>query len=106
MSTSVKSSRTWRQGAIDGIDDSNEKNAARQELDKIMNEPARSTARDGGDRHYSDLLESKFEVNVYRIERQADKRDIYGKAFDFTADTIKELLEQGENETVDKIEWQ
>lgn len=97
--------------AIDDIDDENEKMKRKEELEKILDTKAKSMTRDGRDRHYSDLLDGRFEVEVFRIERMADaKTDIYAKAFDFSATSIKELLAQGEIDTIkqiktDRIKW-
>jgi NTE family protein len=84
-----------------------EKKAAmlRQEYEKILDSVAKSSSRDGQERQYRGLLNGRFEVQVYRIEREADERyDIYGKAFDFSAVTINELLEQGEQDALRHME--
>jgi hypothetical protein len=94
--------------SIDAAQDKKGKNevaALKQEFEEILNSPAKSTSRDGGDRQYKDLLKGRFDVQVYRIEREADEKyDIYGKAFDFSAVTIAKLLQQGEREAVRHIE--
>ncbi len=41
------------------------------------------------------LVEDKFMVKVYRIDRQDDKDTIYGKASDFTPTTLENLYKEG-----------
>ncbi len=56
--------------------------------------------RDGKERIYDDLLRGHFEVEVIRIERSEDHNtDIYGKAFDFSRNTIEKLKKEGEEDT-------
>ena len=94
--------------SIDSVQDKRGKNEAaalKQEFEEILNSPAKSSSRDGGDRQYGDLLKGRFDVQVYRIEREADEKyDIYGKAFDFSAVTIAKLLQQGEQKAMRHIE--
>jgi hypothetical protein len=78
-----------------------------------LNKKARSKKRAGGDRHYDpDLLEGRFEVDVYRIERQEgeEETDISAKAFDFSRASIDALRAQGKSDAdrqiaAGKIEW-
>lgn len=85
--------------------------ALKQEFEEILSSDAKSSSRDGGDRQYRNLLEGRFDVQIYRIEREADERyDIYGKAFDFSTISINKLLQQGEQDALrhikdGKIEW-
>jgi predicted acylesterase/phospholipase RssA len=89
---------------IDDIDDDSERMQRKQELDKILDTKAKSMSRDGRDRYYTDLLDGRFEVEVFRIDKSADeKEDIFGKAFDFSATTIKKLLAQGETDAIEHI---
>ena len=41
----------------------------------------------------SGLLDDKFRVKVYRIDRQDDRDTIFGKASDFTPTILKEFEE-------------
>jgi NTE family protein len=97
-----------------GSQDSKKKaQALEQELKTLLNKKARSKKRDGGDRHYDpDLLEGRFEVDVYRIERQEgeEETDISAKAFDFSRASIDALRAQGKSDAdrqiaAGKIEW-
>ena len=49
-----------------------------------------------------DLIEDKFRVKVYRIDRQDDEHTISGKASDFTPTTLAKLYEEGE---MDADKW-
>jgi NTE family protein len=48
------------------------------------------------------LVEDKFMVKVYRIDRQDDKDTIFGKASDFTPTTLENLYKEG---VKDANEW-
>lgn len=97
--------------SIDGMQENGgqegEKKAAmlKQEFNEILDLVAKSSSRDGRERQYRGLLEGRFDVQVYRIEKEADERyDIYGKAFDFSTLTIDKLLKQGEQDALRHIE--
>jgi NTE family protein len=64
--------------------------------------PAKSAKRDGNTRTYADLLDGRFAINrVVKIELSADARnDIYGKAFEFSSETIENLLRRGYEDAV------
>lgn len=90
--------------SISRISDGRARAAMEQELRAILDTRARSSTRDGRDRRYSSLLDGRFEVEVFRVQKLADgRRDIYGKAFDFSATSIKELLSQGESDALAQI---
>jgi NTE family protein len=65
-------------------------------LDRILAKSARTKSRNGERRTYKDLLEKRFRIRkaVY-IERSDDGNTIYGKSFEFSSDTIKQLRRQG-----------
>ena len=70
-----------------------------------MGTKAKSTSRSGKVRHYEDLLEGHFDVEVFRIERsEDDETDIFGKAFDFSYKMIDQLRQQGERDTLNQID--
>jgi hypothetical protein len=47
-------------------------------------------------RVYQDLIKGRFEINVIRIERTSNiDNDISNKLFDYSADTIKQLISDG-----------
>lgn len=92
--------------AIDTVEDANKKKALIRKRDQILDTIGRSKSRDGDhNRKYSELLEGHFDVEVFRIERlEKDETDIYGKAFDFSSKTIRQLSEKGEQDTIKQIE--
>jgi predicted acylesterase/phospholipase RssA len=94
---------------INTVGDSNKKKALRKELEDILNTEGKSRTRDDRKkRKYKDLLEGHFEVEVFRIERSEDhETDIYGKAFDFSRQTIDQLRMEGEEDTINRkdIDW-
>jgi NTE family protein len=86
--------------AINTIKDADKKKALQKEYHEFLQSKAKSMTRDGKERIYDDLLKGHFEVEVIRIERSEDHNtDIYGKAFDFSRNTIEKLKEEGEKDT-------
>jgi NTE family protein len=69
---------------------------AEKELAAILEKPSKSSHRDGKQRHYSDLLDNRFDITkVIRIERSVDRNDIANKWCDFSLVTISNLFNQG-----------
>jgi hypothetical protein len=97
--------------AINTVSNPSEKKRLEEELKRILGTPAKSSSRGGKERHYRDLLEGHFDVEVFRIERsEDDETDIFGKAFDFSYKTIDQLRMQGEQDTLrqikeERIKW-
>jgi predicted acylesterase/phospholipase RssA len=111
--------------AVNFVKDSNQKQKLEetltQEYERILgSEQTITKKRDGRTRTYRDLIENHFEIEVFRIERlpvenyndndnddnglnTSQETDIYGKAFDFSAKTIKQLMAQGEKNASDQI---
>jgi NTE family protein len=53
---------------------------------------------------YEDLLKGKVDVDfVARLERKNDNHTISNKIFDFTEDTILQLIQDGYKETKDQM---
>jgi NTE family protein len=69
---------------------------AEKELAAILEKPSKSSHRDGKQRHYSDLLDNRFDITkVIRIERSVDRNDIANKWCDFSLVSISNLFNQG-----------
>jgi predicted acylesterase/phospholipase RssA len=69
------------------------------ELKAILGVTGESTKRDVRKRrHLSGLIEDKFRVRVYRIDREDDEHTIYGKASDFTPTTLNKLYNDGKRD--------
>jgi hypothetical protein len=82
--------------AIDGITDTNKKKTLQFDLENILKTKAKSSHRNGDPRIYEDLTKGRFEINVKRIERISNTEyDISNKLFDYSVDTIKQLIRDG-----------
>jgi NTE family protein len=82
--------------AIDGIVDEKKKKNLQTKLESVYKTEAKSSHRNGKPRTYQDLLKGRFDINVIRIQRtdNADN-DISTKLFDYSANTIKQLRQDG-----------
>ena len=84
-----------------------DKKALQSDLAKIMNSHAKSKGRDGIRRKYRELLEGRFNViRVGYIERQDDYNTIFGKAFEFSYQTINSLRDRGYQEAQKNIRYE
>ena len=93
----------------------NEKGISDRELyDKLNTElknKIHSKDRRGETRHINDLIDGRITINyIKRIEYGEgqhinDSDDIYGKAFDCSTTTIKNLIQQGYNDTLIKCKF-
>lgn len=67
-----------------------------KEIEKLLETTGESTKRDiKQKRTWAQLVEDKFRVKVYRIDREDDKDTIFGKASDFTSMTLAKLYDDG-----------
>ena len=67
-----------------------------EQLKDVLGITGESTTRDvKKKRNFLSLIEDKFFVKVYRIDRQDDKDTINGKASDFTPTTLDNLYKKG-----------
>ena len=67
-----------------------------KQLKDVLEITGESTTRDVKKRrNFLGLVEDKFMVKVYRIDRQDDKDTIFGKASDFTPTTLENLYREG-----------
>ncbi|MEP0826152.1 MAG: hypothetical protein HRF40_11765 [Nitrososphaera sp.] len=59
-------------------------------------EVGKSVKRSGDKRRYRSLIEGRFAIpRTVHVERQDDSNAIYGKAFDFSEHTVKNLIDLG-----------
>jgi predicted acylesterase/phospholipase RssA len=66
------------------------------DLEKVLNEKTKSKKRAGEKRTYKDILDGRADITkVVYIERRDDGNTIFGKAFEFSSKTIKELETAG-----------
>jgi len=73
----------------------------KSEINDILSKTTeRSKHRSGYDRHYRDLINGRFDVNVKRIERKQNvELDIWSKMLDYSTDTIQQLIQDGYDDT-------
>ena len=74
----------------------------KEEINKILSETTpRSRHRNGDERQYENLMNGRFDVNVIRIERKQNvELDISNKMLDYSADTIRQLMQDGYDDTM------
>jgi NTE family protein len=71
-----------------------------EEFDNILRTPTTKNSRNDS-RRYEDLLKGRFKLTeVYRVERKNDDDDVSGKTADLSQETIKQLIEKGEQDAM------
>ncbi len=76
-----------------------ENNLPKEKIIDILKKRAKSRQRSGKARKYEDLVTGRFDMRrVVRIERKDDRNTISNKSFDFSSDTIQQLIEKGYKE--------
>jgi len=95
-----------REFALNHIKDQNQRKAFEIELTEFLtNENTkRSTHRTGKPRTYEELIKGRFDVEVIRIERKNSTDEISNKLLDYSADTIKQLREEGYKDTLNAMQ--
>jgi predicted acylesterase/phospholipase RssA len=79
--------------------------AFKADLDKLLNEKTMSKKRTGERRKYEDLLDGRADITkVVYVDRRDDGNTIFGKAFEFSSMTIRELEKAGYNDARIAIE--
>jgi len=79
-----------------------ERGIKKEDIDEnVLNKlTKKSKSRSGEKRIYKALLDGRFRIdNVTHLERKNDINTISNKAFDFSSQTIKQLIEDGNKET-------
>ena len=92
--------------AFNHIKNQNEKDAFKVELTKFLTKEntKRSTHRTGEPRTYEELIKGRFNVKVIRIDRKNTIDDISNKLLDYSADTIKQLRDEGYRDALETIQ--
>ena len=82
-----------------------EKGVDREALQKILDEETRVIYLGTGERiRYNDLLKGRVDVDfVVRLERKNDSHTISNKIFDFSENTIRQLIQDGYNESKEQM---
>jgi predicted acylesterase/phospholipase RssA len=74
-------------------------NLPKKDIEKILKKRTKSRQRTGKARRYEDLVAGRFDIRrAVRIERKDDYDTISNKSFDFSTDTIQQLIEKGYKE--------
>jgi hypothetical protein len=80
-------------------------NLPKEKIIEILKKRAKSRQRSGKARKYEDLVTGRFDMRrVVRIERRDDRNTVSNKSFDFSSDTIHNLIEKGYKEARIQIE--
>lgn len=69
------------------------------EVNEILKKKTGNKTVNGDDKTYKDLVEGRFKIKkvVYAQRTEKNGDAIYGKAFDFSEDTIKKLMVEGQD---------
>jgi predicted acylesterase/phospholipase RssA len=82
-----------------------ESGANKEALQRILDEKTKGVYLVTGEHlRYDDLLKARVDVDfVVRLERKNDTHTISNKTFDFSATTIRQLIQDGYNETKEQM---
>jgi NTE family protein len=87
--------------ATNAVADVNKKKKLEKNLKDILKTKGKSSHRTDGHRNYQDLLNGRFDINVITIERTNNVYyDISNKMFDYSSDTIKQLMDDGRDDAL------
>jgi len=91
--------------ANDLIKFAKENGLKKEKIDEFLNQTnLQSKSRVGDPRKYKDLLDGRFSIEkVTHLERKNDVNTISNKAFDFSSQTINQLIEDGKKETAEYL---
>ena len=91
--------------SIDKINESADKNEKIKDFNNILSYISKkTTTRKGEERPYWHLLKHRFELNEkIKIQRADDGNTISDKIFDFSYDTIDQLIKKGIDDALEKV---
>lgn len=76
----------------------------KKRFEGILNRQQRTLTRVTNPRYFSDLIYKRFDIDeVIKIQRKDDIHTISDKIFDFSSETILNLIEEGENDALKEI---
>jgi len=79
-------------------------NDLKQRFEEIVNIPQRTLTRDNQQRYLYDLISKRFDIiDVLNIHRKDDEHTISDKIFDFSSDSILNLIKEGEKNALEEI---
>jgi NTE family protein len=91
--------------AIKVIEDKNDiVDGLKKRFENIINTKQRALTRTTKERYFSDLIYKRFDIcDVIKIQRKDDIHTISNKIFDFSSNTILNLIEEGERDALSEI---
>ena len=79
-------------------------NSLKKKFEEILNRQQRTLTRVTNPRYFSDLIYKRFDIDeVIKIQRKDDIHTISDKIFDFSSNTILNLIEEGEKDALKEI---
>ena len=76
----------------------------KKKFEEILNRQQRTLTRVTNPRYFSDLIYKRFDIDeVIKIQRKDDIHTISDKIFDFSSNTILNLIEEGEKDALKEI---
>ena len=76
----------------------------KKEFEKIVNREQRTLTRKNIPRHFYDLISKRFDIiNVLKIQRKDDEHTISDKIYDFSSETVSNLIKEGEKDALQAI---
>jgi NTE family protein len=76
----------------------------KKRFENIINTRQRTLTRTTEQRYFSDLIYKRFDIcDVIKIQRKDDIHTISNKIFDFSSNTILNLIEEGERDALKEI---
>ena len=75
-----------------------------EDFNEILDKTSKTTMRTGKERPYWHLLKHRFELHEkIKIQREDDSNTISDKLFDFSYDTIDQLIKKGIDDALKRI---
>jgi NTE family protein len=88
----------------DLIEAAKENKVKDQVINDLLDKKTRYHGKEWKPRRYRDILEGRFDVDtIVRIERKTDENTIADKTFDFSDGTIRQLLKDGYEESINYL---
>ena len=76
----------------------------KKEFEKIVNREQRTLTRKNIPRHFYDLISKRFDIiDVLKIQRKDDEHTISDKIYDFSSETVSNLIKEGEKDALQAI---
>jgi predicted acylesterase/phospholipase RssA len=83
-----------------------EKGVKDEVINNLMNQQTAYHGQFLKPRQYKEIVEGRFDIaEIFRIERKNNQDTISDKTFDFSAGTIRQLLGEGYNDTIEFINY-